>query len=133
MNGANIVTGLEEVGCEAVSQRMTAGWFGKPSCFDGFLDCFLDAGFMDVMAAELSAFGGGWQGNIGGFECFARAGIDAERFGWEEILPLERAAGFGIFSGEGVGEPNPTGSDIEIELMKMLDGAELFIEVIEEP
>jgi len=89
LNGADIVAGLQEMGCEAVPQRMTTGSFGEAGGFDCFLDGLLDAGFMDVMAPKLAVLGSRWQGNVGGFQCFARAGIDAERLCWEEVLPLE--------------------------------------------
>ena len=56
MNGTNIVAGFEEVGRKAVSQRVTTGRFGKSRCIDGFVDCFLDAVFVDVVATELAAF-----------------------------------------------------------------------------
>ena len=130
LDGADIVAGFQEMGCEAVAKRMTTGFFGQASGFDCFLYRLLDAGFMDVMAPKLAALGSCWLGNICGFECLSWAGIDAEQLIGEEVFPLERAAGFGIFSGEGVGEPNPTGSEIEVELMEMLDGLKLLFEVI---
>ena len=57
LNRADIVTGFQEMGCEAVPKRMTTSWLGEAGGFDCFLYSLLDAGFMNVMAAKLAAFG----------------------------------------------------------------------------
>ena len=51
LNGADVVVGLQQMAGKTVAKRMgrCALWYF--SCVDGPLDCFLDMGFMEIIAS----------------------------------------------------------------------------------
>ena len=82
LNCANIVTGFEEVGSEAMPEGMARGMFVDASFADTVFDGFLKAAFTQMPTADDPCFF---------FFCQGRGG--------ENILPAPFAVYIGVFSG----------------------------------
>ena len=85
---------------------------------------------MEVVAAELAAFRGNGLGRGRSVQRFAKTRVPAQRLGGEQVLPFERAAGLGKFSGEGISEPDPACAGIQVEPVEVLNGADLMMEAV---
>ena len=59
LNSADVVSVLEEVGCEGVTEGVRGNVFVYFGSFCSLFDSFLQVGFMDVMAARFTCYGVG--------------------------------------------------------------------------
>jgi len=57
LDGADVVAGFEQVGGEAVAQRVAGGGFGELGAQAGVADGLLDDRLVEVVAAFLAGFG----------------------------------------------------------------------------
>lgn len=87
LDGADVVTGFEQVGGEAVAQSVAGGAFFEAGQFGGAADGFLDGAGAEVVAA--------------GDAC---AGIDRKAWGGEDVLPDPFPVGAGVFAMQRVGQ-----------------------------
>lgn len=130
LDGAEILTGFEEVGGEAMSEGMAGNFFGDLGFLDSGGDGGLDGRFVGMVSAELAAVVVGDELFWGFFfERFAGVGIEGESVGGEEVLPGERLADLGPFAGEGVGEPDPAGAGGQVVFVEFADGLDLLAQV----
>ena len=117
LNGADVVTGLQEVGGEGVTEGVSGDVFGDAGLADGLFDGALESGRVEVVAAAGLAPGPpvpvrgsprrGWRGIVvgGGTSAGERGSwVAGEVGGGEEVLPSEFAGGIGVFFCQGVGE-----------------------------
>lgn len=109
LDGADIITGFEEMGGEGVTERVATGGLGDAAGFDGGVDRALEVGVVGVVAA----------GEAG-------ARVEAEFGGGKDILPAPFFIGVGIFTLEGVGEVNGAIAGLEIGLVEGFDAAEMI-------
>ncbi len=129
LDGANIFAGLEEVSREAVPKGVARDLFGDSATPSGGGDGGLDGRFMDVMTPELAAVGGRNLKIIGvAGSGFTRMRILGDFEGGENVLPVEGATELGIFGGERVGEPDPTGSVSEVLMVELAGEFDLRLE-----
>ncbi len=109
-----------------MAEGVTGDTLFDASRFGGACDCLLHAVFVDVMAAELV-------GLIDQLSIdFAGLGISAEMLGWEEVLPGEAATRGGVFSVEGVWQPDPAGAGLHVAVVLRFDEFKLFVEMTRE-
>jgi hypothetical protein len=111
LDGADVVSVLEEVGGEGVSECVRGDVFVNFGGFGGGTDGFLQQAGVEVVAHGL--FGGG---------------VHREGGGGEEVLPCGFAGGVGVFAGEGVGEVDFAEAVSEVGLVDALDGLDLALE-----
>ena len=111
LDGADVVTGFEEMGGEAMAEGVATGVLEDAGGMDGPLDGLLEGGFGDVMSAD-----------------DARRGLTARRpEGKRYCQPGCRSAS-GILLGEGMGEMNSSVALAEVGLMQGEDVLDLASE-----
>jgi len=103
LDGANVVAILQEVGGEAVAEGVGADALGDASELGGFVNGFLHAVFVQMVAALCAA-----------------AGVGGEAVGGEDVLPEPVAAGVGVFTLQSLGQVNRAEPLFQVMIVPLL-------------
>jgi len=103
LDGANVVAVLQEVGGEAVAEGVGADALGDAGELGGFVNGFLHAVFVQMVAALRPT-----------------AGVGGEPVGGENVLPEPVAAGVGVFAFQGVGQIHGTESLFQVMIVPLM-------------
>lgn len=101
MDGADVVSGFEEVGGEGVSEGVRGDAFVYLAEAGGFFDGFLQSAFVEVMALDGSG-----------------SRVTGAFAGGEEVLPNPFSVGIEVFSVKGVGEVYGSETFVEVFLVE---------------
>jgi hypothetical protein len=111
LDGADIVTGFQQMGGEGMAQGVAADGFLDASLAGGATDLLLQAGFVHVVAAEDAA-----------------ARIPRQSIRRENVLPLPLERGAGVFPFQGVGKEDGAEAAGKVGVVNAADPFELFPE-----
>ena len=106
--GADILTGLEEMGREAMAEGVATGGLEDAGVTDGAADGALQGALRGVVPAD-----------------DAGSGVGGPSSGREEVLPAELTVGLGVLLRQGMGEEDAAMAVIEVLLMEDADVIDL--------
>ena len=115
LNGADIVTGFEQVGGKRMPEGMAGNVFIQPSTAGGLFDGFLQGTGGHVVSAQVTA-----------------ARINGQPGRKENKLPGPFRAGVRVFSGQGVGEKNTAMALVEILLVQLTCAGQMVLKRIDQ-
>src|SRR5262245_8978321 len=111
---------------------MARGFLENAGAFNGQCHCLLNGGLVEVMSANLVDLIKRWIGSVGPFDLRVLARIDSQGCGGKQILPGESTTCLRKFFRQGVREPDPAGTRLEIRNMLRPDDFNLSLQSFDE-